>query len=1397
MYVNIKLYLSVKERGIVMKKILGYSMLLFCLCLFLLVFSACGAQVRFRLNFVVDGEVYDTIDTAGREAISMPQNPTKAGDEFDGWYWDEGTWERPFTANSLLDTPLSSDMNVYAKWKSDDAQKVEPSAASIVSAPAFEINGNALSLTFPNATESYSFLGQITVSTGANWQVSTDMQGLNAIPTKTVPLNPGDNTFYLLVTSANGEGVSLYTVTVRRRPIYTVSFNANGGDSVAAMRAEEDSTINPPKTTRTGYSFAGWDYDFTQPIKGNLTTAAKWTSNTDTSYTVEYYLQNAGATGYDLAERVPLMGTTASTVTAEQKTYPHFTYKSSGSKSSGTIAPDGSLVLKLYYTRDTYTVTFVGDGGTLESGNATQTVRYGNAATLPTFARKGYTFTGWDKESNAVAEDLTVTAQWEINHYSIIYNLNDGINAESNPATYTVEDTVVLTAPKRTGYTFEGWSDNGTIALGSTGDKTFSANWKTISYTITYDLGGGTNAGGNPATYTIEDDVILATPTRTGYTFAGWSNGGKVDAGSTGDMTFAASWEIITYTITYDLGGGINAESNPMTYTVEDDVTLVEPTWEYGRFLGWYTASDEKIENLNGNAGDLSLTAKWECFFTLSGNSITGISAYCKNNVTEIVIPASLNETAITGIAANAFANYTGLTSVVIPDGVTSIGNYAFRGCTGLTSVTIPDSVTSIGAGVFSGCSSLANITIPFVGWSRKTASNTYQYPFGYIFGTSSYTGSVATTQYYYGSSTSSTTSTTYNIPSSLKSVTVTGGYIPYGAFYNCSGLASITIGNSVTSIGNSAFYNCTCLTEVTIGNGITSIGDYAFQNCTGLTSVTIPDSVTSIGWSAFFGCSGLTSVTIPDSVTSIGQYAFSGCSGLTSIAIPDSVTSIGNYAFRGCTGLTSIAIPDSVTSIGQGAFGGCSALQSITIPFVGGSRKTASNTYQYPFGYIFGTSSYTGGVATNQSYYGSSTSSATNTTYYIPSSLKSVTVTGGDILYGAFYGCSELTSIAIPDSVTSIGNNAFYNCSGLTAVYYTGDVAGWCGITFASSDANPLYYAHNLYINGELVTDLVVPNGVTSIGQYAFSGCTGLTSITIPDSVTSIGELAFYNCFGLTSITIPDSVTSIGAGAFFYCYGLTSITIPDSVESIEYGAFEGCSGLTSVTIPDSVTSIGESAFVDCSGLTSITVAEGNPVYHSAGNCIIVTASKTLLAGCKTSVIPTDGSVTSIGELAFYNCFGLTSITIPDSVESIEYGAFSDCTGLTSVTIGNGVRSIGDYAFYYCTGLTSITIPDSVASIGYGAFCYTGLTSINIPNSVTSIGSYAFFHCFGLTSITIPDSVTSIGEAAFSGCSGITSITFTGTMAQWNAIGKGSYWNSNTGNYTIHCTDGDISINLS
>ena len=407
---------------------------------------------------------------------------------------------------------------------------------------------------------------------------------------------------------------------------------------------------------------------------------------------------------------------------------------------------------------------------------------------------------------------------------------------------------------------------------------------------------------------------------------------------------------------------------------------------------------------------------------------------------------------------------------------------------------------------------------------------------------------------------------------------------------------------------------------------------------------------------------------------------------------------------------------------------------------------------------------------------------------------------------------------------------------------------SGTCGaeVTWTLDSEGVLTISGNgyMYDNGSsgapwygyrsLVKSAVIAEGVTSIGEYAFSDCRSLTSVTIPDSVTSIGEYAFYKCKSLTSVTIPDSVTRIGKYAFYDCTSLTSVTIPDSVTRIGEYAFSDCTSLTSVTIPDSVTRIGSYAFSDCASLTGIWVAEGNSHYSSDVFGVLFNKDKTTLVQCPGAfaVYAIPDSVTSIGDSAFGNCKSLTSVTIPDSVTSIGDGAFSDCRSLTSVTIPdsvtsigalafgscksltsvtipdsvtiigyrtfgsceslasvtipNGVMSIGEEAFSWCTSLTSVTIPNSVTSIGERAFYFcTSLTSVTIPNSVTIIDDSAFYKCTSLTSVTIPDSVTIIGWGAFSYCDNLTDVYYTGTEIAWNKI-KISDDSAALKNATIH-----------
>ena len=493
----------------------------------------------------------------------------------------------------------------------------------------------------------------------------------------------------------------------------------------------------------------------------------------------------------------------------------------------------------------------------------------------------------------------------------------------------------------------------------------------------------------------------------------------------------------------------------------------------------------------------------------------------------------------------------------------------------------------------------------------------------------------------------------------------------------------------------------------------VTAIGERAFQDCTRLESIKIPDSVTTIGYGAFYACTAEIIWGDNPAITEIANSSFFYYQG-TSITIPDSVTTIGSEAFYDCTKLTDITIPDRVTSIGRYAFYACTDLETV---YWNATNCTSLTNYSYIF--------------------------------YRCTALTTVII--GDNVQSipsyAFHNCESLENVKIGNSVTTIGVDAFYNC---TAEIIWGDNPK---ITEISSRAFAYYKGKNL----------IIPDSVISIGEYAFDTCTAekiiwgdnptITEISsrafayykgknliIPDSVTAIGSYAFYHCtaeiiwgdnptitrigsdtfdyYQGTNLIIPDSVTEIGSSAFSDCTRLESITIPDSITTIGDWAFHNCTSLKKITIPDSVISIGEYAFDNCTNITSVTIGNG---------------------------------VTAIGSSAFGGCTSLERIIIPDRVTSIDESVFYNCTSLTSVTIGNGVTAIGSSAFENCTSLINITIPDNV----------------------NTLGENAFYNCISLKSVTIGNSVTEIGKRAFYGCTSLEEVYYVGTAEEWNEISIG------------------------
>ena len=1210
---------------------------------------------------------------------------------------------------------------------------------------------------------------------------------------------------------------------------------------------------------KNGYRFVGW-YDNAEfngePITvipagshGNVELYAKWEQVTfNFMYELDGGVNDAAN---PLTFTIDTFIDAITNLRSSSKDYYNFKSWTCGPEDSAVEAweTDGNASLCTYsdnycliaqHTPIDYSITFNLGGGSLAETPVDKYNIETADLTLPIPSRTGYTFVGWFDNDQLSGEaidciplgshgDKVFYAKWQTIDYAITYDLNDAnsvspaTNSTSNPATYTIEDAVVFADPTRAGYMFTGWSISN-IDVGTYGEKTITANWQIINYDITYDLNDSnsvslaTNNGTNPSTYTIEENVTFAAPTRTGYDFTGWTLP-SIAQGLTGAVSTTATWEVVNYSITYDFAIAESSKSQVVdnsantvfSYTIEDEVSFNAPTragytfasWDiptiakgtYGNktiVASWNIVDYSITYNLNGgtnhsenplsfNVEQLPITLKdadseddvfnsWRSINSIDGDKITQITTIGDKTVyalfggteglqyslssdgtyyyvsgytgtlTDVVIGKRYNNKPVTAISREAFKNNTNIVSIKLSNTINSIGYSAFDGCTGLTSIYYTGDVAS-----WCGISGLGNLM------------------------------------------------------SSSRILYIGGNKVE----------GELIIPDSVTSIGSSAFYNCKGLTSVTIGKGVTSIGSDAFRYCNRLIEVynkstlSITVGSSSNGYVAYYAKNVYTNEGESKLTTDENGYviytdgyekilvAYHGTN--TELALPSYITKINQYAFYNCTGLTSITIPDSVTSIGSYAFAFCNGLTTVNW---NATACTSAGSSSYPI----------------------------------------------------FNGCSNLATVNIGDNVKIIPSDAFYGCTGLTTVYWNATAC-----TSAGSWNHPIFY------NCSNLATVNIGDNVKIIPSYVFYNCTGLTNITIPDSVTSVGERAFLGCTGLTSVTIPDSVTSIGSYAFAFCNGLTTVNwnatactsagsssypifngcsnlatvnIGDNVKIIPSYAFMGCTGLTSVTIPDSVTSVGSDAFMGCTGLTSVTIGSG---------------------------------VTSIDNFAFTGCTGLTSVTIGGSVTSIGWSAFSSCTGLTSVTIGSGVTSINDSAFDGCTGLTTVnwnaTACTRAGSSGYPIFEYcSNLTTVNIgdnvkiipsyafygcyrlievynkstlsitagssdngyvayyaknvytneggskltedgngyviytdgdekilvayhgtntelilPSYITKINQYAFYNCNGLTSVTIPDSVTSIGDNAFAGCTGLTSVTIPDSVT---SIGERALYNT-------------------
>ena len=1303
--------------------------------------SVLYTPIEYSIKYVLDGAEnnprnpsYYTYES-GTISLYSPESVT--GYTFQGWYTSPNF--DPQSRVSVISSGSSGNLTLYAKFL-----KYRVEAADGFTFDYKNYDYPALIQTVSSSRTSIALSTTIQVSKGCTWTLSRDIEGFELIKTKNMSLVEGHNIAYVTVWYDEEYNV-VYYLDIYRLGHRSYAYYADGEVYCESATVEEQTYLSAPEApSKTGYTFNGW-YAYNLPDSSE---------------------------GFNPSSAV--IGTTAAT----------FPYRL-----------DENVVFYAIFTPNVYTATFDVDGGK-PLASKTQNVTY-DTPFIPAAARRdGYTFVGWKDDDGNVFKSLaqwkydypvTLTAQWSLNTYEIIYNLNGGTNNKNNPATYTIEsDTVTLVTPARTAYSFAGWftdrnftNEITEIAAGSFGNKTVYAKWTPVVYDIIYELDGGANDENNPTTYTVETPTIeFAAPSKTGYTFNGWyaekdfsgDSVTELPQSSYGDVTLYAKWTANKYTITYldtklitDVTDAtkVNSSYSCLSVTTKNEPTSIYAiVGENGKHAIYYAKSYSYNRSFIITIVNLSVGKTLKARTTCSASGYSKVEFYASvGDVIEIVIEKD------SSYSSDAYVYFEGFTVKTAAALVYS------KGETYVQSVTYDKNYDLINyertgyakTGWFNGDEkfdggiwNLTNDVTLYADWQIVTYNITYVLNGGETIGENP---------------------TEYTIESQDITLADPTGKHTFIGWYKDEALKE-----KITVITNRSFGDITLYADWQHETTTDWVIDKA-PTCTNTGLRHKVCSVCGVNYNyetiATVSTAHVRGEEVKENVVDLtctkdGSYDVvvycTECNKELS-RVTKTTTKLGHK--RGSEVKENVVDPTCTQNGSCDVVVYCtrcnailSSTHVITAEMIDHEWNESKqckycncNYFSQDLKFIL--------FSSGTSYDVSGIGSCADSDIIIPANYKGKPVTS--IGERAFENCSRLTSVVIGNGVTSIGESAFYNCSSLTSVIWNAK-----NCTKAGSFDYPIFSGCSK------LSTITIGENVKTIPAYAFKGCSELTSITIPDSVTSIGSFAFYDCSSLTSITIPDGVTSIGDRVFRDCDSLTSITIPDGVTSIGESAFYDCSSLTSVIWnAENCTSAGSyiyTIFSGCLKLSSITIGEN-----------VKTIPAYAFNGCSslTSITIPDG-VTSIGERAFEGCSSLTSITISDSVTSIDDDAFESCSSLTSIVVDNdnqcftsidgnlynkdktkliqyaigktdasfiipeSVTSIGSSAFEDCLSLTSITIPDGVTSIGdYTFFRCSSLTNVTIGNSVTSIGSYAFYSCFSLTGITIPDSVTSIGKSAF------------------------------------------------
>jgi len=1087
--------------------------------------------------------------------------------------------------------------------------------------------------------------------------------------------------------------ISLFlTACTTPTPSYTVTFNTNGGTTVASVKVVKGETVDEPEAPeRTGYTFDGWyidddltdQYDFESVVSSATTLYAKWTPVT---VTVTFDLGYEGATPI-ASQEITYPSEIVEPAIPIREFYAFTGWTLGGDEFDFTTSVTVDTTLVAGWTCDYVFTT--------ENGEVTITDYVGTDSpdelSMPD-SLNGNPVTAIGGE---VFMSLTSLTSIDLPSSLEIIGL-DVFNGCSSLSEIDIPDTV-------TSIGIRAFKNCSTLSL---------VNLPSSLVTI-YD-----NAFENCIAL-----VSIVIPENT----VTIGNHAFLNCITLGSVIIGESVETIGESAFYGCTG-------ILSITIPDSVQTIGNR-AFARCLSLISLA---MGNGITAIGEYAFESCSDMTDITFGSSLTTINAYAFLNCSgllSVTIPDS-----VTVIGTYAFSGCIGLSDIVIGSGVTEIGSQAFSGCLNLEEITMrPITAPSLGTNVFynidaghmilirSGSSGYntglwlnynveifyvvlfdigytggvnppvqnvpyqGNATAPvtpvrpgyyFQGWYSDLAKTTL-FDFDTeitsnktLYGkwTEMFITSVADNRVTILGLNTGVNPTNITVPSTLLGNTVFS--IGDNAFSDNITVTHITLPSTIEYIGNSAFANCLNAVSIRIGDSVKEIGDYAFLDCKKITSMNIPDTATQIGIEAFRGCTMLSDMIMGDNVINLGAGAFtdcvnletvtlnegleaiyentfSTCSKLLTIAIPSSVEIIGSNAFLGCSSLTTVSIPSGVTEISDAAFKNCSALQSVTLSFV---LETLGNEV------------FSGCSALNN--------------ISLPSSITSI----GDYV---FNNCSSLTSITLPVGITEIGQYSFFGCSGLVSISIQSDI--------------------------------------TSVGERAFSN-TGLVMINLGDAVTSIGDYAFSGCSALTNINLPNTVTTIGTGAFMNS-GLTSFVIPsnENLTAISLNTFKDCLSLASITISDNITSIGDYAFSYCESLIDVVIPES-----------VITIGNYSFENCSELDTVTFGNATqTIGNYAFTDCVDLIYIVLPEDLTFLGSNAFEGCVSMTSAEMSDTLTIIREYTFRNCTSLTSVVLSGNLTVIGEAAFYNCDIINLDIPASINTIGVDAFIGNDNLVTVIV------------------------------------------------------------